>query len=230
MTWADVNRWLSPRALSSRRRPSPPSTACSPRPSALGRRWRTTPRYVAVAEALAGEGSLIQATLVPGTELLFDPAVIFGQGATPDQIRQRLDELAADFDPIPPASLLGIGDAATDSEQVVTLALAYPTLADAQAAAAVLPGRLDAMKSLRTGRPWKEILDERGVTAIEAGAVERGDGDGALALLTFRAPIAGPEDDPDTGLMASSMLYRLFVQMLLARDTGWLAPSLPSQS
>ena len=162
--------------------------------------------------------------------MLFDPLVIFGQNASIDEIRERLDGLAADFEPIPVASLLGIGDAATDSEQVVTLALAYPTLAEAQAAADVLPRRLEAMTSLRTGRPWQEHLDEHGVSTIDARALEREDGEGALALLTLRAPIAGPEGDSDTGLLtASSMLYGLFVQMIQARDTAWLAPSLPSQ-
>lgn len=183
--------------------------------------------FVAVAEALAGEGTLLQASLVPGTELMFDPIVLFDENATPDVIRERLEELAADFEPIPPASLLGIGDAATDSEQVVTVALAYPTLADAQAAADALPGRLD-MTSVRSRRPWKEDLDARGVTTIDARAVERADGAGALALLTIRAPIAGPEAEPGTGrVKVSSGLYSLFAQMIQARDTAWLAPSLP---
>lgn len=187
--------------------------------------------YAAVAEALDGEGALIQATLVPGTELLFDPILVFGQASSPDEIRDRLVELAADFEPIPPSSLLGIGDGATDTEQVVTLALAYPTLADAQVAADVLPRRLDTMTSLRTARPWKELLDERGVGPIDARAVERADGAGALALLTLRAPLAGPDGDPDTGSVApSSMLYRLFVQMIESRDVAWLAPSLPTQN
>ncbi len=42
VTWADASRWRSPRARSSRRRPSTPSIACSPRPSTPGRRSRTT--------------------------------------------------------------------------------------------------------------------------------------------------------------------------------------------
>ncbi len=111
---------------------------------------------------------------------------------------------------------------------MVTLALAYPTLAEAQTAADVLPRRLDTMTSL-TGRPWKEDLDARGVGAIDARAVEREDGEGALALLTFRAPIAGPEADPELRPPDGvEHLYRLFAQMIQARDTAWLAPSLPS--
>jgi hypothetical protein len=187
--------------------------------------------YAAVAEALAGEGTLLQATLVPGTSLLFDMHRIIDERSTPEEIRRRLDELAADFEPIPPASLLGIGDAATDSEQVVTLALAYATLAEAQVAADVLPRRLETMVSQSSGRPWKEHLEERGVGAIDARAVESEDGRAALALLTVRAPIAGPDRDPDTGFFTvSSVLYRLFVQMIQQRDTGWLVPSLPTLS
>lgn len=179
--------------------------------------------YVAVAEALADEGRLIQAILVPGTHPLFYQRPIFDERTSPDEISERLDELAADLEPIPPTSLLGIGDAATEAEQVVTLALAYPTLAEAQVAADVLPRRLETMTSLFTDRPWKEHLDELGVGRIDARAIERMDGEGALALLTFRAPIAGPEADPGTGFVkVSSRLYRLFAQMIQGRDTAWL--------
>ena len=183
--------------------------------------------YAAVAAAIAGEGRLVQAMFVPGTHPLFYLPVILDERTSPDEIQERLDELGADFEPIPPTSLLGIGDAVTDAEQVVTLALAYPTLAEAQAAADVLPRRLDTMTSVRTARPWKEHLDELGVDRVDARAVERMDGEGALAMLTFRAPIAGPEADPDTGFVTmSSRLYRLFVQMIQGHDTAWLAASL----
>ena len=106
---------------------------------------------------------------------------------------------------------------------MVTLALAYPTLAEAKTAADVLPRRLDTMTSLRTGQPWRELLKERGVGTIDAHVIEREDGMGALALLSFRAPVAGPEGDPDTGVLtASSMLYRMFAQMVRpAIPAGW---------
>jgi hypothetical protein len=186
--------------------------------------------YAAVAEALAGEGSLLQATLVPGTRLLAGDPLGIVVGRTPEEVRKRLEELAADFEPIPPASLMGIGDAATDSEQVVTLALAYATLAEAQVAADVLPRRLETMTSLRTRAHWSEELEARGVDTIDARAVEREDGEGALALLTFRAPILGPGPEPPLGAKVSSQLYRLFAQMIQARDFGWLVPSLPTLS
>jgi hypothetical protein len=188
--------------------------------------------YASVAEALAGEGTLIQATLVPGTHpMLFDQVVVTDERSTPDEVRRRLDELAEDFEPIASTSLLGIGDAATDTEQVVTLALAYPTLAEAQTAAEVLPRRLETMTSNHSDRSWKEDLVARGLDSSDARAVEREDGEGALALLTFRAPKAGPDPDPDVGMLkVSSNLYRLFAQMIQGRDTAWLAPSLPSLS
>ena len=47
------------------------------------------PSYATVAEALAGEGTLVQATFVPGTMLLFDPALISVR--TPRQTRSGND-------------------------------------------------------------------------------------------------------------------------------------------
>jgi hypothetical protein len=187
------------------------------------------PAFAAVATGLAGEGSPIQATFVPGATLRFDVAGLMLEGDTPEEIRARLAELAATFEPIPATSLLGIGDAATGTEQVVTLALAYPTLEEARVAADVLPRRLETMTSLRTMRPWSEVLEDRGVTSVSGRAGPAATGEGAVATLTLRAPLAGSEPDPATGLMtSSSILYRLFVDMIASRDTAWLAPELPT--
>jgi hypothetical protein len=186
------------------------------------------PAWAAAAGALAGEGTtLIQATFVPGDLLLADPAALLLTDPSLADLRAWVEaQRAAGFRAMPPAALLAVGDAATRTEQVVTLALTYPTLADAQLAADVIPERFDQLRSLRVARPWTEILEERGVTSITGAATETASG--AVATVTLRAPLAG--DDPgDLGrLPASSELYRLFIQAIAARDTGFLAPDLPA--
>lgn len=186
------------------------------------------PLWVATATALAGEGMPIQATFVPATELGWDPARFLGENLTEEELRARLAELAEGFEPIAPALLLGIGDGATESEQVVTLALAYATLEDAELAADVLPRRLETMDSVRTGQPLRELLADRGVTSVE-GRAEPIEAGGALTILTLRAPLAGDEPEPGSDRFeASSMLYRLFIQMIFSRDVDWLTPTLPT--
>ncbi len=184
-------------------------------------------RWSAAVGALGAEGLLIQATFVPASQLTLDPATVLLGDPSAESLDAWLEGLrAAGFRAMPPATLLAIGDAATADEQVVTLALTYPTLEDAQAAAAVLPERLTQMSSVRTLRPWSEVLAERGVTEVTAAASATASGEG-VATLTLRAPLASAEPgDPGTPT-ASSRLYSLFVQAVAARDLGWLAPDLP---
>jgi hypothetical protein len=184
--------------------------------------------YRAAAEAIPTEALLIQATLVPGDDLGADVAPML-LGDSIEDVEATLAEMAASFEPIPPYELLAISDGATDSEQVVTLGLVYAREADAAVAIKVIPRRLETMESLRTGQPLSALLDDRGVTSVAGEVVPAAaDGARAVAAITLRAPLAGEEPDPDSGgFSPSSLLYRLFVQMLLGRDTLWLAPELP---
>jgi hypothetical protein len=186
------------------------------------------PAWAAAAGALAGEGTtLIQATFVPSPLLLADPAAILLADPSLADLRAWVEaQRAAGFRAIPPATLLAVGDAATGTEQVVTLALTYPTLADAQVAAEVIPERLAQMPSLRVARPWSEVLGERGVTSIAGTAVETASG-GGVAAVTLRAPLAGDDPDDTGRLPASSQLYRLFIEAIATRDLGFLATDLP---
>lgn len=187
------------------------------------------PDWSAAAGALAGEGTtLIQATFVPGSLLLIDPAAILSSDPSLADLKAWVAQLRDEgFRAIPPATLLAIGDAATGTEQVVTLALTFPTLADAQTAAEVIPERLGQMRSLRVQKTWTELLADRGVTSVEGAATETPAG-GGVATITLRAPLAGDEPDDTGRLVASSMLYRLFTQAVYARDTDFLAPDLPA--
>jgi hypothetical protein len=187
----------------------------------------TDPSYRAVVEAVPRGTTLIQATFVPAATIQADMPRVFGAGSV-EQVEAVLSELAASFEPIPPYGLLGITDGATEDEQVVTLALVYGGEADAAVAAEVIPRRLAAMLSLRTARALSDELRDRGVTSVHGTVVAAVEGTRAVAAITLRAPLATDDPDPDTGrFMPSSMLYRLFGDMLRSRDTLWLAPALP---
>lgn len=186
------------------------------------------PLVTAVLDALDAttDVRLIQAELVPGTELALDVAALLGPNVAPERADELLATIGEGFEPLASASMLLIADGATASEQVVRLVLGYPTLADAERAAQVVPTRLATMPSIATEQPWQALLDRAGVSSVEGSAVGAGDGT-AAAVITLRAPLASADPDPDTGdLVPSSRLYALFVRALWMRDLAWLAPAL----
>ena len=184
------------------------------------------PAYRAAAEALAADGTIIQATLVPGGSITADVASLLIGGS--DTTKGALEQLTATFEPIPPYELAAFADGASATEQVVRVALVYDAAADAQRALDVLPRRLDSLPSLEARMPLRQLLDERGVSAVDGRVVPSSDGTRSVALLTLRAPLASTLPDPGTGLMtSSSLVYHLLVSMLYSRDTLWLAPTLP---
>jgi hypothetical protein len=167
------------------------------------------PDYRAAAEAASAAGTVIQATLVPAALLSADP----GEGG-------------ASAAPIPAYDLLFFADGASDTEQVVQVGLVYENPADAQMAVDALPGRIDALNSVVTGQPVRQLLDERGVTSIQGQVIPSSDGTRSVALFELRAPLASSDPDPGTGLMtASSIIYKTLVDMLYRRDLQWLAPT-----
>ena len=147
------NHWRSLRTRSSLRRPSGPWMDAR-RDDDAGPSLAVDGDDSALAGALAGEGTFIQATLVPGTALLLIPPRPLALAP----LRPRsgtAGTAAAHFDAIPSAWLLGIGDAATASEQVVTLALAYSDPRGGAGSDRCAPGRLDTMTSVARSVPGR---------------------------------------------------------------------------
>ena len=149
---------------------------------------------------------------------------MIGERATPEQV----EAIIAEFDalaPLPAPTAVAIIDGATPTEQVLTLALAYPDEADAAVAADAVAARLGSVRSIMRDAPLAELLDERGVTSIASEVRPAGPDTHAAAVVELRAPLAGDEPTPRAALVASSALYRLFVHLVLTRDLLWLAPT-----
>lgn len=159
------------------------------------------PQFQAAAQAAAREGLLIQAQIV--NTALLDAEGEFGEA-------------------IPAYDLLLLADAATDSEQVVTVGLVYTSAADAQAAADVLPGRIESYQSIVREQPFLDILADRDAT-YTVEVFESDTNEAAVAIVVLRGPLAGTET-VDGRLPSSSLIYRLLIQMLYQRDLGWIAP------
>lgn len=188
------------------------------------------PTYRALA--LAGDPAvpLIQATFLPGGMLGLGPDIYRLLGGSPEAATELLTQLDETFEPMPAADAVAILDGATDSEQVVTIALAYADEADAAIAADVLPRRLETLPTASYEVALAELLAGRGVTSMAGSVQPAGEGTSAVARLEVRAPLAGAEPDQATGSpLASSDLYRLFIDLVMRRDLLWLVPVLPME-
>jgi hypothetical protein len=179
----------------------------------------------AAAEVLAIPGPVIQAMFVPPA--LLDAGLASGLQAGGDAAKQMIEQIAPHFEPIPPYELLAFADGATPTHQVVTIALVYGRAEDALRAVDVMPGRIDLLPSLRFARPLRTLFDDRGIGEVQGEVRTATDGI-PVAVLTLRAPLAPSEPGPDGRMVASSLAYRMVVDMVEGRDTLWLAPALPA--
>lgn len=162
------------------------------------------PEYQAAAEAISQGGRVIQVYLV-------DPAELHTElPESPD---------LGDAAELPPYELLALVDTATEEEQVAMVLLVYDDAASTQQAASAVPERLSTMASLRTEQPFADLLADRSAE-VESSVFESEETGKSVAIITLRAPLAS--SDASDRIEASSMVYRLLVQMLFSRDTTWL--------
>lgn len=184
------------------------------------------PNYRAAAEAITQEGLLRQTWFInpslisPLTESAFMEAL--GSQMTPEQIKAILAELTENFEPIPQYNLLAIADTTTESEQTALVALVYNDADDAETASEELTRRIDTYVSLSTNAPLREMLEERGLTAVETAVYESDDR--AVLLVQLRGTLAPAEpEEGSSQLTSSSLIFNLLTRMIMQRDTGWLA-------
>lgn len=186
------------------------------------------PAYRALA--LAGDPAvpLIQATFLPGGMLGLGPDIYRLLGGSPEAATELMAQLDETFEPMPAADAVAILDGATDTEQVVTIALAYADEADAAIAADVLPRRLETLPAASYEVALAELLADRGATSVAGSVQPAGEGTSAVARIEVRAPLADSEVDAATGQPTpSSSLYRLLIDLVQRRDLLWLVPVLP---
>jgi len=170
--------------------------------------------YLAAVNSINPDNILIQANFVYFTQII----PYSGLDTEIEVLEARMEELAN----LPQYELLLMADTATETEQVATITLVYSTLEDAETATVVVPERLATMDSLRFVRSLQEIFEDRGVSEITTSAVLDDATDKALAIFEFHAPLASDTEEDGLGFVQSSMVYRVFVDMLYSRDTDWL--------
>jgi hypothetical protein len=180
--------------------------------------------FRAVATAPSEDVAILQATFLPGTLLGSGPDVASMIGASPDEVEALLAEFEALAQLTAPAAV-AIIDAATPTEQVVTIALAYPDEAEATRAADAVAERLGSVRSLTRDVALADLLDQRGVTSMTWAALPPAPGASAVGKVELRAPLVGEDATDSNRPVPSSALYRLLVDLINTRDLLWLTPN-----
>jgi len=181
------------------------------------------PDYRAAAEAISAGGTLIQTYFVQPTDIGAASSVLMNSRLSAAQIKALTAQLQANFVPLPAYNLIALADTATATEQQALVALVYTTQANAEAAAALFPKRLQDYTSLVAQKSMSDLLAERGVTSMEA-SVYAASTDRYVVIVTLHAPLPSNTIPADgTTLQASSLVYSLLVRAYQSRDLGWLA-------
>lgn len=174
--------------------------------------------YRAAAEVLAGRDLLRGAYFISPMEVYFlpdMPNVLGGMGEDQDVTELDLPHL-------PGYMLLVFADIANEDTQHAVVGLVYTNIEDAEAAVEAVPARLDVAVSLRVARPMQDLFDERGMVLNEPEIIENETTGRFVVLFDFEYPQVTNEPN-NSGLITQSGLgFRLFMNMLFARDLAWL--------
>ena len=182
--------------------------------------------YLSLAEAITQKGRLLQAWFISPLDIMPASAnlvnSLIGEELSADQIEALRAEMEAEFTPLPQYRLLGFADTVSDSEQIAIAALVYNDAEKASEAAEIVVQQIEDYVSLATQEPLSDMLEERGVTAVETSIYENDER--AVLLVSLHAPL--PAEEPiaeGLGPVSSSLVFHLLINMYQQRDLGWLA-------
>jgi hypothetical protein len=166
------------------------------------------------------DATLRQVTLASWLLFVGIEGLVSGAATDEEFLQDDFERFAVEL--IPQYRLVMLADTATPDEQVTYVALVYDSEDDARSAAAVLPGRIDVLDSIRSDGPLRELFADQGVSDIEVSVHVAPEGSGAATVLALHAPLASSDLTGDS-VVPSSLPYRLLVEMVLSRDVLWLA-------
>lgn len=189
------------------------------------------PDVQAVTRVILPAGTLIQAHIYDAasfppadfTQALLDPEM------TDEERDAVIEDLQAEIEAgaenaLPYYSLVVFADFVDGDEQLVLIGLVFPDARTAQIAVEVLSARINAYESVALRQPLTEIFVGREIVMGDPELV--GDWETGLVtvVLPFRSPM--PPQEPGEGFprfVQSSMVFKLFVEMVYRRDLPWLA-------
>jgi hypothetical protein len=180
------------------------------------------PDYRALALAATAEEQLIQLAIINSTLLLVQPGDPLGMMLGEQAVGADVTLEPTYISSIPGYTLVGFAHRTGMDAQYTDILMVYTEEADAETVAIEMPLRLEVAQSLRYRQPVSGLFEDRQMEMLEPQVVEA---DGRYVVqLTFRSPLPlrdKPEDDPF--YQVSGLGYRMFIDMFMARDLGWLA-------
>ena len=111
---------------------------------------------------------------------------------------------------LPPSLLLALSENDSEEDRVATVTMVFPSLADAETAAATVEDRIDEVVMDSTGEPFTALLKDRGVLYSVSALEDEDTGLGVLQVV-----FTTPDDDRSA--------YGLLVNAWSRRELGWLA-------
>ena len=183
----------------------------------------------AVLEVLGDYGILIQANIYHPIMFSFgDPiSVIFADPSMTAEERQALLEEAEEkYIELPRYEQVIIADMANGDEQHAITALVYSDEETAQTAAVAVHERMSTYMSLLFKESLLDTFERRNAT-LDTPWVYTSENGKYVVVIDVHGPMPPPErlSIEDGGLgrpIQSSMVYKLFVNMVISQDTGWL--------
>ncbi len=191
------------------------------------------PDYRAVVTALSQRGTILQAYFGDGDVLpaLSQLETLTPLPQTPEQTRTLLQSLLPDYETLPPYELVVFADTVTDTEQAAQVVLVYSDATSVKQAVDIIPKRIASFQSLVDGRPWTDILKNRGVETVKAEVSKDAETGKYLAVFTLATPKATPEQilaltpnnpNPPT-VTAPGLVFGLLMNAASHRDLPWLS-------
>ncbi len=176
------------------------------------------PDIAALVNSLDGYGNLRHAMLTTSIMSL-------GDGGLPEFLLDpALDLNNITSEPmagLPPYYFMAIADLFTEEEQNAVIALSFFSADDAQAAANILPERLNTTGSVRATGVWTDILAERDITPQTPEVLAYPELGRWVVALSFTYPPATDEDEFGQ-VTGGSWGFSFFRSALFIRDLEWL--------
>jgi hypothetical protein len=175
------------------------------------------PDFQALANVLA-EYPYVSAVMAvsPLSVSLLDPLAMTRDTEAAEALLADLETM-----PLQPYQIAAFASVADGEREYGLALLVYVNAEAAQQAAASIDERLAALKSVRTQQTYADLLAETGT--LEPAQVVADDATGLSAVVVRMTTPQPVNEEVDGQIVASHRGYVRFLQMLVLRDTNWLA-------
>ena len=173
--------------------------------------------FISSVRALESMGVIIQAQFFPSIDFLSYPNTLnFETG--------ELDQLPGveSYNEFPPYIQVAVGHVVDENTEIGVMALVFTDVESAEVARAELGTRLQTAVSLVRQTAFSEIWDLRGHELSDLEIYTDNSTGLSVLLMPLSNPVPG-SDLVDGRVVQTGLAFRLWLDMVFARDTYWMA-------